>query len=98
MLDLLASALGMKYINNLSNHIVRLNRTTRDRILNEFAMENLFKTAKFTKGEILLCKGDVARYGYKVVKGLLRSYIVDATGKEHIIQFAPEGSMASIKT
>jgi CRP-like cAMP-binding protein len=42
------------------------------------------------KGELLLREGEVAKYGAFVVKGCLRSYVVDNKGKEHVVQFAPE--------
>ena len=34
--------------------------------------------------------GDVAQYAAFVARGCLRSYVIDADGREHIIQFAPE--------
>ncbi len=49
------------------------------------------KIKKVRKGELLLSHGDVASYAFKVEKGCLRSYVIDDTGKEHILQFAPEG-------
>lgn len=49
------------------------------------------KTKKILKGDILLSHGDIARFGYKVVSGCLKSYVIDNLGKEHILQFAPEG-------
>ena len=61
----------------------------------KFNADESFKTAQFQKGDIVLRKGDIAKYGYKVLKGLLRSYIIDASGKEHIMQFAPEGWLIS---
>lgn len=48
------------------------------------------KTKKISKGEILLSFGDIASFAYKVESGCLRSYVIDNTGKEHILQFAPE--------
>ncbi|MEO6638554.1 MAG: Crp/Fnr family transcriptional regulator [Ginsengibacter sp.] len=42
------------------------------------------------KGEFLLHEADICQYSFFVDKGLLRSYIIDDAGKEHIIQFAPE--------
>lgn len=45
---------------------------------------------KVVKGEILLRQGDVASFGFKVISGCLRSYVLDNSGKEHILQFAPE--------
>ena len=42
-----------------------------------------FKTVE--KATILLHQGDICHYSFFV----LRSYTIDETGKEHIIQFAP---------
>jgi CRP-like cAMP-binding protein len=41
-------------------------------------------------GQMLLRVGEVCLYTNFVLKGCLRSYVIDAKGKEHIIQFAPE--------
>jgi CRP-like cAMP-binding protein len=41
-------------------------------------------------GSFLQRAGDVARYAAFVASGCLRSYVIDARGKEHIVQFAPE--------
>ncbi len=49
-----------------------------------------FKRRSIPKGTVLLRPGDVCELSFFVEKGLLRSYTVDAAGKEHIIQFAPE--------
>ena len=48
------------------------------------------KYQKFEKGAILLKTGDLCQHSFFVEKGLLRSYMLDETGKEHVIQFAPE--------
>lgn len=48
------------------------------------------KTKKVLKGEILLSFGEIASFTYKVESGCLKSYVIDNTGKEHILQFAPE--------
>jgi len=45
----------------------------------------------FPKGEILQRAGDSVATTFYVKKGLLRSYIIDSKGKEHIFMFAPEG-------
>lgn len=47
------------------------------------------------KGEILLHQGDHATHAYLVIEGCLRSYVTDAQGKEHILQFSPEGWIAA---
>src|SRR5262249_52345904 len=41
-------------------------------------------------GGFLQRAGDVARYAVFVAGGCLRNYVIDAKGKEHIVQFAPE--------
>lgn len=46
---------------------------------------------KFTKGTIIQHQGDTSGKGYFVKKGLLKSYVIDEKGKEHIFMFAPEG-------
>lgn len=45
---------------------------------------------KYEKGSIILKKGDVCKHSFFVEKGLLRSFMLDEEGKEHVIQFAPE--------
>lgn len=44
-----------------------------------------------TKGTILLKEGEICNFGCKIIKGCLKSYVLDSAGKEHIMQFAPEG-------
>ncbi|WP_316635021.1 Crp/Fnr family transcriptional regulator [uncultured Flavobacterium sp.] len=51
---------------------------------------NNLETKNVSKGTILLHQGDLCKAVYKVVKGCLKSYVTDNTGKEHILQFAPE--------
>ena len=48
------------------------------------------KRVSFLKGKLLLNKGAVCKHSFFVEKGLLRSYMLDESGKEHVIQFAPE--------
>jgi len=49
------------------------------------------KEKEIPKGTILLQKGAVCTHSFFVESGLLRSYSIDQSGKEHVIQFAPEG-------
>jgi CRP-like cAMP-binding protein len=49
------------------------------------------KIKQIQKGEILQRAGDSVARTFYVKKGLLRSYIIDRKGKEHIFMFAPEG-------
>ncbi len=62
-------------------------------------MENLSKildidhrteVKQFQKGKILQHAGDAIAQTFYVKKGLIRSYIIDSKGKEHIFMFAPE--------
>jgi CRP-like cAMP-binding protein len=48
------------------------------------------KKIEVKKGQILQRKGDYNSRIYHVENGLLRSYIIDDNGKEHIYMFAPE--------
>ena len=43
------------------------------------------------KGEMLQPRGDVSKKTYFVQSGLLRYFSIDSKGKEHVLQFAPEG-------
>ncbi len=45
----------------------------------------------FNKGETVQRSGDASGHTYYVQQGLLRSYIIDSKGKEHIFMFACEG-------
>ena len=45
---------------------------------------------KFRKGDVLQHAGDSRASTFYVKSGLLRSYIIDSNGKEHIFMFAPE--------
>lgn len=48
------------------------------------------KTKVFKKGQIIQFEGDAKPLTFFVKTGLLRSYIIDSKGKEHIFMFAPE--------
>jgi CRP-like cAMP-binding protein len=53
-------------------------------------MRGVFVPRTLVAGEFLQRAGDVSRYAAFVATGCLRSYVIDAKGKEHIVQFAPE--------
>lgn len=53
-------------------------------------IEHLVYSLKVKKGTIILKENQICDRAFFVCKGLLRSYTVDETGKEHIIQFASE--------
>lgn len=46
---------------------------------------------EYRKGQFVLSEGQICKHIFYVEKGLLRFYSIDHLGKEHIIQFAPEG-------
>lgn len=52
---------------------------------------NNSETKTVSKGTILLHQGDLCKAVFTVKKGCLKSYTTDNSGKEHILQFAPEG-------
>ena len=57
----------------------------------EFAfLEPLFLPRALRAGEFFQHAGDAVTHGAFVATGCLRKYIIDAKGKEHIVQFAPE--------
>lgn len=43
------------------------------------------------KGTFLLREGEICQHAYFVEHGLLRTFSIDDKGKEHLLQFAPEG-------
>ena len=49
------------------------------------------KRIEVRKGDILLHAGDTKERSFFVVEGCIRSYVIDMSGKEHVLQFAPEG-------
>ncbi len=53
-------------------------------------MEPLFLPRALRAGEFLQRAGEVATHGAFVATGCLRKYVIDAKGKEHVVQFAPE--------
>jgi CRP-like cAMP-binding protein len=53
-------------------------------------METVFVPTTLRSGEFLQRAGEAARYAAFVAQGCMRSYVIDAGGKEHIVQFAPE--------
>jgi CRP-like cAMP-binding protein len=48
-------------------------------------------TKHIEKATFLLQEGEICKHSFYVEQGLLRYYSIDEKGKEHIIQFAPEG-------
>jgi len=53
-------------------------------------LEKLMTPKHVERGKILLRVDEICTELCFVVKGCLRSYVIDDKGKEHIIQFAPE--------
>lgn len=53
--------------------------------------KTLFQPKKLRKKRFLLGESDICKYIAFVEKGLLRSFIIDEKGSEHILQFSLEG-------
>ncbi|WP_350290932.1 Crp/Fnr family transcriptional regulator [uncultured Croceitalea sp.] len=61
--------------------------------MDETAFEKLlylFKPFNLKKGESLIEQGSIVNHQYFVLKGCLRTFMIDSEGKEHTIQFATE--------
>jgi len=57
--------------------------------------KTFFLPKKLRKRRFLLEEGDICKYTVFVENGLLKSYIIDEKGAEHILQFALEGWWAA---
>jgi len=53
-------------------------------------LRTVFLPRRLPAGGFLQRAGEVARHAAFIASGCLRSYVIDAKGKEHIVQFAPE--------
>ncbi len=53
-------------------------------------LEPHFLVRTLAPGDFLQRAGEVATHAAFITGGCLRSYVIDARGKEHIVQFAPE--------
>lgn len=60
-------------------------------LVNILHIDSKAREKQFQKGDIIQRSGDYKTVAFYVIKGLLRSYIIDEKGKEHIFMFAPEG-------
>lgn len=60
----------------------------------EGLVESLLRNCErkhYRKGVFPVYAGDICRFTFFIEKGLLRQYSIDDKGKEHILNFAPEG-------
>jgi len=62
-----------------------------DNLNNILALDPHAKAKTYKKGQIVQHAGDMNVKTFYVKKGLLRSYLIDSKGKEHIFMFASEG-------
>ncbi len=53
-------------------------------------LNRAFVVKRLAAGEFLQRASEVTRHAAFVASGCLRSYVIDAKGREHIVQFAPE--------
>ena len=60
--------------------------------------EQFYTKNKIEKGVYLLRAGETCNDNFFVEKGLLRMFSIDKNGKEHVIQFAPEGWIIADRT
>ena len=77
----------MSEFHRLRAYLERRGAFTED----DFAfLEPLFLPRALRSGEFFQRAGDGVTHGAFVATGCLRKYVIDARGKEHIVQFAPE--------
>lgn len=62
-----------------------------ERLAHILALDPSASIRSYKKRTLIQKKGDLRARTFFVKKGLLRSYIIDSKGKEHIYMFAPEG-------
>lgn len=68
--------------NNIEKHVKLSNEEF------EF-LGSFFKSKDIKKKDFLLQQGDICKFEAFVVEGLLRVYVIDFEGKEHVLYFAP---------
>lgn len=72
---------------NFKNYLINKGGLT----LSEFDhLASSLQSKKVNKGHTFLREGELCHQSFFVEQGLLRSFTIDDSGKEHIIQFAPE--------
>lgn len=85
-----------KEINAVQGSVLEFLLGNSNTLVPEFEkLKASIKTQKVRKGQILQSKGELSKFVYYVKKGLLRSYVIDDSGKEHIFMFAAEGWIIS---
>ncbi|MGB1018919.1 MAG: Crp/Fnr family transcriptional regulator [Chitinophagales bacterium] len=75
-----------------------IEKFTREKKYSKETLDFLSKhieTKTIKKGTVLQKNGDTTINAFYVKKGLLRTYIIDEKGREHIFTFAPEGWLAT---
>ncbi len=82
-------------VNNFHKHLSQILEIPEDSITQ---CSTHYDVKFFKKGSVLVREGEVNNDRYFVEKGLLRMYSIDKLGKEHVIQFAPEGWIISDST
>lgn len=58
-----------------------------------FKLREERESVSYKKGQVLQVQGSKTSKAFFVKKGLLKSYVIDEKGKEHIFMFAPENWM-----
>lgn len=80
---------------NFRNHLSQILGVPIDNL--DFCT-SFYEVKEVKKNEIILREGEISDCTFFVEKGLLRMYSIDKAGKEHVIQFAPEGWIISDTT
>lgn len=82
---------------NLLRRHIKKNSSLSDEEFNYIF--SYFKSHKFKKNEVIIGKGQFNTQKYFVLSGLLKSYFLDISGKEYVLQFAePESWILDLES
>lgn len=78
----------MSYLKQFANHCIEKGGLTQE----EFDLfQHEIKPKIVRKGEVILWAGQSSNQVFFINKGILRAFVIDEMGKEHVVQFAPPG-------
>ena len=77
---------------NITNYLSEILEVPKEEVA---FCSNFYTLKEVSKHELLLQQGEICSDTFFVEKGLLRMYSLDKSGKEHLIQFAPENWLIS---
>lgn len=80
---------GISMINDFKNYLQLKTNLNRDEI--DYVI-SLAVSRKLRRNEFILQEGEICRYKFFVVNGLLRTFSISSDGTEHILRFSQENT------